>query len=247
MVRLAPASIRSLWDTLDRTPRPTGQGSRPAADASAFFDRLVSVAARSSAVTDGFASMSGLAYFLLYLAGLRHLGFGPSGYEVSVVSNPLVRAFRQVGPFQSEPIARWCRPGRTLFAPLTMLLGQFGSLVGLNLAVSIVAWRGPSAAVIARVQGLCRTTRTAFRVCLLWPHYPARCRYSGKRWLLSLFQWLLPLTVVDYSEPCSGSGVESRRRTGSVDSTYYWGENSSNRLPAQIVGGPFFPRFEGHI
>ncbi|QIB76082.1 IucA/IucC family siderophore biosynthesis protein [Halogeometricum borinquense] len=38
---LAYLGRRVLWDTLDRTPRPTGQGSRPAADASAFFDRLV--------------------------------------------------------------------------------------------------------------------------------------------------------------------------------------------------------------
>ncbi|WP_049942874.1 MULTISPECIES: hypothetical protein [Haloarcula] len=143
--------------------------------------------------------VSGLAYFLLYLAGLRHLGFGPAGYEVSVVSNPLTRAFRQVGPFQWEPIALVVvGPVELLVSPLNVLLGAvLASLVGLNLAVSVVAWRGPSACRLGpgagAVSGL-PGLLSGFACC--GPTILLVVGVQASAGLLSLFQWLLPITVV---------------------------------------------------
>ena len=150
---------------------------------------------------DGRATLilTALVYFPLYLAGLRHLGFGQSGYEVSVVSDPLTRAFRQVGPFQWEPIALVVvGPVELLVAPLNMLLGVvLASLVGLNLAVSVVAWRGPSACrlgpgagTVAGLPGLL----SGFACC--GPTILLVVGVQASAGLLSVFQWLLPLTVV---------------------------------------------------
>jgi len=205
------------------TDSPT-DGAGAAASVQRLFRNTVVAVSGALSRRDGRVSLSvsGLAYFLLYLAGLRHLGFGPSGYEVSVVSNPLVRAFRQVGPFQWEPIALVVvGPVELLVAPLNMLLGAvLAALVGLNLAVSIVVARSPSSrgaaqqpAVSARVQGLCRDYQDCF------PGLPAVAPLSCS---LSVFRQALgfsrcssgssPSLSWHYSEPFSGSGVESRRR-----------------------------------
>ncbi|GGK80507.1 hypothetical protein [Haloarcula sebkhae] len=146
-----------------------------------------------------FLGVFGVAYFLLYLAGLRHLGFGPPAYEISVVSDPLTRAFRQVGPFQWEPVALVVvGPVELLVAPLNMLLGGvLAALVGLNLAVSVVAWRGPAACrlgsgagVVSGLPGLL----SGFACC--GPTILLVVGVQASAGLLSLFQWLLPLTVV---------------------------------------------------
>lgn len=142
---------------------------------------------------------SGLAYFLLYLVGLRHLGFGRSGYEVSVVSNPLTRAFRQVGPFQWEPIALVVvGPVELLVAPLNMLLGGvLALLVGLNLAVSVVAWRGPSACRLGPGAGTAAGLPgllSGFACC--GPTILLVVGVQASAGILALFQWLLPITVV---------------------------------------------------
>jgi len=143
--------------------------------------------------------LTGLAYFLLYLVGLRHLGLGRSGFSVSVVSDPLTRALRQVGPFQWEPIALVVvGPVELLVAPLNMLLGAIlASLVGLNLAVSVVAWRGPSACrlgpgagTVAGLPGLL----SGFACC--GPTILLVVGVQASAGILSLFQWLLPVTVV---------------------------------------------------
>jgi hypothetical protein len=143
--------------------------------------------------------VTGLVYFLLYLVGLRHLGFGLTGYEVSVVSDPLTRAFRQVGPFQWEPVALVVvGPVELLVSPLNMLLGAaLALLVGLNLAVSVVAWRGPSACRLgpgagatAGLPGLLSGVACCGPTVLLVVGIQAS---SG---ILSLFQWLLPITVM---------------------------------------------------
>ena len=142
---------------------------------------------------------SGLAYFLLYLVGLRHLGVGRSGYEVSVVSNPLTRAFRQVGPFQWEPIALVVvGPVELLVAPLNMLLGGvLALLVGLNLAVSVVAWRGPSACRLGPGAGTAAGLPgllSGFACC--GPTILLVVGVQASAGILALFQWLLPITVV---------------------------------------------------
>jgi len=143
--------------------------------------------------------LTGLAYFLSYLVGLRHLGLGRSGFSVSFVSDPLTRALRQVGPFQWEPIALVVvGPVELLVAPLNMLLGAIlASLVGLNLAVSVVAWRGPSACrlgpgagTVAGLPGLL----SGFACC--GPTILLVVGVQASAGILSLFQWLLPITLV---------------------------------------------------
>ncbi|SDW90829.1 hypothetical protein SAMN05443574_10971 [Haloarcula vallismortis] len=169
------------------------------------IQRLVrnTVVAVSGALSrrDGQASLgvSGLAYYLLYLAGLGHLGFGPAGYEVSVVSNPLIHAFRQVGPFQWEPIALVVvGQVELLVAPLNMLLGAvLASLVGLNLAVSVVAWRGPAACRLGPGAGAVSGLPGLLSgVACCGPTILLVVGVQASAGLLSLFQWLLPLTVV---------------------------------------------------
>jgi hypothetical protein len=142
---------------------------------------------------------AGLAYFLSYLVGLRHLGFGPSGYEVSVVSTPLTRAFRQVGPFQWEPVALIVAgPVELLVSPLNILLGGvLATLVGLNLAVSVVAWRGPSACRLGPGAGAAAGLPgllSGFACC--GPTVLLVVGVQASAGILALFQWLLPLTVV---------------------------------------------------
>jgi hypothetical protein len=143
--------------------------------------------------------VSGLAYFLLYLAGLRHLGFGPPGYEVSVVSSPLTRAFRPVGPFQWEPVALVVvGPVELLVAPLNVLLGGvLASLVGFNLAVSVVAWRGPSACRLGPGAGAASGLPGLLSgVACCGPTILLVVGVQASAGMLSLFQWLLPISVV---------------------------------------------------
>jgi len=143
--------------------------------------------------------VTGLAYFLLYLVGLRHLGLGRPGFTVSVVKDPLTRAFRQVGPFQWEPVALIVAgPVELLVAPLNMLLGGLlAVLVGVNLAVSVVAWRGPSACrlgpgagTMAGLPGLL----SGFACC--GPTILLVVGVQASAGILSVFQWLLPITIV---------------------------------------------------
>ncbi|WP_336339331.1 hypothetical protein [Haloarcula brevis] len=141
---------------------------------------------------------AGLAYFLLYLVGLGHLGLGPPDYAVSVVSNPLTRAFRPVGPFQWEPIALVVvGPVELLVAPLNLLLGGvLASLVGLNLAVSVVAWRGPSACRLGPGAGAASGLPGLLSgVACCGPTVLLVAGVQASAGLLSLFRWLLPISV----------------------------------------------------
>jgi len=164
--------------------------------------RNTSVAVRGALTRrDGRVTLggTGLVYFLLYLIGLRHLGLGRPGFTMSVVKDPLTRAFRQVGPFQWEPVALIVTgPVELLVAPLNMLLGGLlAVLVGLNLAVSVVAWRGPSACrlgpgagTVAGLPGLL----SGFACC--GPTILLVVGVQASAGILSVFQWLLPITVV---------------------------------------------------
>ncbi|KOX91777.1 hypothetical protein AMS69_16845 [Haloarcula rubripromontorii] len=182
------------------TDNPTDWAGMAASIQRLFRNTVVAVSGALSR-RDGQVGLavSGLAYFLLYLTGLRHLGLGPVGYEVSVVSNPLTRTFRQVGPFQWEPIALVVAgPVELLVAPLNMFLGAvLALLVGLNLAVSVVAWRGPAACRLGpgagAVSGL-PGLLSGFACC--GPTILLVIGVQASAGLLSLFQWLLPLTVV---------------------------------------------------
>jgi hypothetical protein len=91
--------------------------------------------------------VTGLAYLLAYLWAIGHLRPGVGAVELLVVADPLSRMVQTLGFLSFEPVARvdlWVV--RLLVAPVNLLFGvALGGLVGLNLAVSYLAWRHPAA------------------------------------------------------------------------------------------------------
>jgi hypothetical protein len=107
---------------------------------------------------DALAVLGGvtLGYLLAYLFAIGHLALGPtSGFELFVVSDPVALLFRQTGPFQFEAVARLIAgPVTLLVAPVSVVVGlALAGLVGLNLALSYLAWRQPAACGIGAGAG----------------------------------------------------------------------------------------------
>jgi len=139
------------------------------------------------------------AYFVVYLVGMGHLGTGPWGFDISVVADPLARMFEPTSPFQWEPIGLVVvGPIELLVSPLNLLLGSaLAVLVGVNLGVSVVAYRGPSAcrlgsgaSVAAGLPGLL----SGFACC--GPTVLLVVGLQASATILTVFQWLVPLAVV---------------------------------------------------
>lgn len=159
---------------------------------------------------DGQATLAVVAvlYFLAYNVGLQHLGVrgraaagtGASPFaDVAVVSDPIAVLTRQVAPFQYEPIALvTVGPVEYLFAPVNAAIGLgLAVLVGVTLAVSVVAWRGPAACRIgagagaaAGIPGLL----SGFACC--GPTLLIVIGVQASAGLLAVMQWFLPLAVV---------------------------------------------------
>jgi hypothetical protein len=150
---------------------------------------------------DGRATLvlAGLTYFVVYLVGLGYLGLGQSGFELSVVADPLARATQLRSPFQWEPIALIVAgPVELLVSPLNIALGSLlAALVGLNLAVSVVAYRGPSACRLGPGAGAAAGLPgllSGFACC--GPTILLVVGLQASATILTVFQWLVPLTVV---------------------------------------------------
>jgi hypothetical protein len=89
-----------------------------------------------------------LVYLGLYLYILGHLRFtGGGGFEYFVVPDPLSRMFQTTGTLAFEPVASLVAgPLQLLVAPVNVAIGGLlALLVGVNLAVSFLAWRHPAA------------------------------------------------------------------------------------------------------
>jgi hypothetical protein len=87
-------------------------------------------------------------YLGLYLYILGHLRFtGGGGFDYVVVSDPLSRMFQSTGTLAFEPVAGLVvGPLELLVAPVNVAIGGvLALLVGVNLAVSFLAWRQPAA------------------------------------------------------------------------------------------------------
>jgi len=93
-----------------------------------------------------------LGYLLAYLAAVGHLNPGDGEVGWLVVDDPLARALQPMGALAWEPVARVEAEVVTLLvSPLDALLGLgLATLVGLNLAVTYLAWRQPAACGLAR-------------------------------------------------------------------------------------------------
>lgn len=144
-------------------------------------------------------ALSAAVYVVVYLYGLRHLGTGPWGFELSVVSDPLARMVRPVGTFQWEPVGLLVvGPVELLLSPLNLLLGGFlAALVGLNFGVSLVAWRGPTACRLGPGAGAAAGIPGLLSgVVCCGPTILLVVGLQASAGVLTVFQWLLPIAVV---------------------------------------------------
>lgn len=141
-----------------------------------------------------------VGYFLAYSAAVGHLGPGRGSVGLSVVPEPLALLTRRTGPYQYEPIATiLLGPVDYLFSPIdtTIAIG-FAVLVGVNVAVSVVAWRSPSscgiggssAGVFAGVPAMLSGAACCAPAILIVTGVQAT---AG---LLAVFRWLLPATAL---------------------------------------------------
>lgn len=139
------------------------------------------------------------AYFLLLEITATNLGAGDGSVDVLVVRDPLARMTERTAAFQFEPIALLSLgPVEYLFSPLTAAISLFvGLLVGLNLAVSWVVWRGPSACrvnpgvgAVAGLPGLL----SGFVCC--GPTILLVVGVQASAGLIAALQWALPVAVV---------------------------------------------------
>jgi hypothetical protein len=164
--------------------------------------RQTAVAVRGAlARRDGQATVlvAGLGYFAVYLVGLGYLGLGPWGFDLTVVADPLARTTQLRSPFQWEPVALVVAgPFELLFSPLNVVLGSLlAGLVGVNLAVSVVAYRGPAACRLGPGAGAAAGLPgllSGFACC--GPTVLLVVGIQASTAVLTLFRWLIPLTVL---------------------------------------------------
>ena len=139
-------------------------------------------------------------YLLAYLRAIGHLSSGLGGVEVVVVDDALAQLFRQArGQLAFRPVARVSLgPVTYLFSLNTPIGGAIAALVGLNLALSYLAYTSPaacgigsqSAGLFASVPALLSGSACCGPVVLVVLGIQA----SGV--LLSAFQFLLPVAVL---------------------------------------------------
>jgi hypothetical protein len=152
--------------------------------------------------TDARAVFAGttVAYLLVYLWGIGHLAPGSGGYGLTVVPNAVDRFFQPaLGTFSFEPVAVVTAGPLTYLFSLNTVIGLgLAALVGLNFAVTYIAWRQPkacgigsrSAGALAGIPALLSGTACCGPVLLIAVGVQA----SGL--MLTTFEFLLPLAVV---------------------------------------------------
>ncbi|MCU4717718.1 hypothetical protein [Halapricum hydrolyticum] len=141
-----------------------------------------------------------VGYLVIYLWAIGHLVPGLGGYDVFVVADPLGRLFQPaLGPLSFEPVARVrIGPLTYLFSFNTVLGLGVALLVGLNLAVTTVAWRQPascgvgesSAPLLAGVPAVLSGSACCGPIVLI------AFGIQASSTLLTAFQFLLPVSVL---------------------------------------------------
>jgi hypothetical protein len=119
--------------------------------------------------------------------------------DVTVASDPLALLTRRVGAFQYEPVALvGVGPVEYLFAPVNAAIGVgLAALVGVTLAVSVVAWRGPAACRIGAGAGAAAGVPgilSGFACC--GPTLLLVIGVQASAGLLAVVQWFVPAAVV---------------------------------------------------
>lgn len=141
-----------------------------------------------------------VGYLTLYLWVIGDLAPGLGGYEVFVVSDPLSKLFQpSLGPFSFTAVARFDLGPLTYLFSLNSLLGLgIAALVGLNMALTYLAWTQPKACgigesstgLLASVPALLSGTACCGPVILIAFGIQA----SGL--ILTTFQFLLPAALL---------------------------------------------------
>lgn len=92
-------------------------------------------------------AVTGLGYLLAYLYAIGHLAPGPGGFDITVVPNAAGRFFQpSLNAFSFEPVFSVTAGPLTYLFSLNTLIGlALGALVGVNVAVTYLAWRQPAA------------------------------------------------------------------------------------------------------
>jgi hypothetical protein len=140
------------------------------------------------------------AYLAVYLRAIGHLEPGLGATGLFVVADPLAKFFEPaLGPLSFTPVAVvQLGPVTYLFSLNTVIGVGIAALVGINLAVTYLAWRQPSACGIARsssgllasIPAILSGTACCGPVLLIVIGVQA----SGL--LLTTFQYLLPAAVL---------------------------------------------------
>lgn len=139
-------------------------------------------------------------YLLVYLWVIGHLAPGLGGFGVTVVADPLAKLLRpELGPFMFTPVALVQVGPLTYLASFNTVLGLgIAVLVGLNLALTYLAWTQPeacgigesSSGVLASLPALLSGTACCGPVLLLVVGIQA----SGI--LITTFQYLVPGAIL---------------------------------------------------
>jgi hypothetical protein len=175
----------------------------------AYADRFLSAVSRTRVATslafqrqDARLVFGGVtsAYSTAYLWAVGHLAPGLGGFGVTVVPDPFGAFLRpELGPFTFTPVARVAAGPVTYLASFNTVIGLLlAGLVGLNLALTYLAWRQPTACgigsrstgLLASVPALLSGTACCSPVVLIVLGIQA----SGV--LLTAFQFLLPVAAV---------------------------------------------------
>ena len=144
---------------------------------------------------------TGLAYLLVYLAAIGHVRPGTGEVDLLIVRDPLSRMFQSLGFLAFEPIAR-VDVGvlRLLVAPVNVAIGLvLGALVGVNLAVSYLAWRHPAACGIEsrnRTGALAGLPALLSGAACCGPVILVAVGVQATGLLLTTFELLVPIAVV---------------------------------------------------
>lgn len=166
-----------------------------------LFGRTLYATRASLRRRDGFLTfvVVTIGYFIGYSAAVGHLGEGRGTYGLSVVPEPFSRTTTQTAPYQYEPIATiMLGPIDYLFSPIDMAIAVgIAALVGINIAVSVVAWRSPSACGIGGSSaGLFAGVPAMLSgVACCAPAILVVTGIQATAGLLTVFRWLLPGTV----------------------------------------------------
>jgi hypothetical protein len=138
-------------------------------------------------------------YLGLYLWAIGHLAPGLGGYGVTVVEDPLRKLFQpELGPYTFTPVALVeVGPVTYLLSFDTAIGAGVATLVGLNLAVTYLAWTQPAACGIretttgplASLPALLSGTACCGPVVLF------ALGIQASATILTAFEFLLPLAV----------------------------------------------------